>query len=161
MGIIRLGVVVGVVSAVWMLAPQLKTAEKGMSDHVMMRQADIHWGDAPPSLPKGAKAFVLFGDPGAAAPFAIRLKMPAGYKIPAHSHPVDEHVTVLSGDFHMGLGDKLKMNGAERLGPGGFDMLKAGTNHFAFSKKGAVIQLNDVGPWDIKYVNPADDPRNK
>jgi hypothetical protein len=25
----------------------------------------------------------------------------------------------------------------------------------------AVVQLNGVGPWEIKYVNPADDPRKK
>ena len=50
------------------------------SEHVMYSSADLKWGDAPPSLPAGAKAAVLFGDPGKAGPFTIRLQIPAGYK---------------------------------------------------------------------------------
>jgi quercetin dioxygenase-like cupin family protein len=58
---------------------------------------DVKWGAAPPVLPKGAMMAVMAGDPGAAGPVTVRLKMPPGYKIPAHWHPTDEQVTVLSG----------------------------------------------------------------
>src|ERR1043166_9909593 len=82
--------------------------EKPMAkaEHVMFTGADLKWGDAPPSLPAGAKLAVLEGDPGKEGFFTIRLQMPAGYKIPAHTHPTDEHVTVISGTCSFGMGPK-------------------------------------------------------
>src|SRR4051812_37447542 len=67
----------------------------------------VQWGPAPPVLPKGAQMAVLAGDPGKTGPFTARLKFPAGYKVPAHQHPSAEAVTVISGEFHFGTGDKL------------------------------------------------------
>src|SRR5215210_3781185 len=67
----------------------------------------IQWGPAPPSLLKGAQAAVLAGDPSKPGPFTVRLKMPSGYKVPAHQHPTAEAVTVISGEFNLGTGDKL------------------------------------------------------
>src|SRR4051794_18529547 len=119
----------------------------------------IQWGPAPPALPKGAQMAVLAGDPGKAGPFTARLKTPAGYKIPAHQHPSAEAVTVISGEFHYGMGDKLDESKAENLGPGGFIDMPANMNHYAFSGGGEVIiQIAGEGPFAIKYVNPADDP---
>src|SRR5215213_5475797 len=118
----------------------------------------VQWGAAPPSLPKGAQAAVLSGDPGKPGPFTIRLKMPSGYKIPAHQHPTAEAVTVLSGEFNFGMGDKLDEAKAQKLGPGGFVDLPANVNHFAFATGDSVVQINSTGPFAIKYVNPADDP---
>ena len=63
-------------------------------------------GPAPPVFIKGAQMSVLSGDPSQTGPFTIRLKTPAGYKIAAHSHPTAERVTVISGNFHFGMGDK-------------------------------------------------------
>src|SRR5215218_5507432 len=118
----------------------------------------IPWGPAPPSLPKGAQAAVLSGDPSKPGPFTIRLKMPSGYKIPAHQHSTAEAVTVLSGEFNFGMGDKLDEAKAQKLGPGGFVDLPANMNHFAFATAESVVQINSEGPFSIKYVNPADDP---
>ena len=72
-----------------------------------VNSADLKWGPAPAVFPKGAQMAVLSGDPGKAGEFVIRLKMPAGYNIPAHHHPTDEYVTVVSGDLGLGMGDKL------------------------------------------------------
>jgi quercetin dioxygenase-like cupin family protein len=119
----------------------------------------MKWGPAPPVLPKGGQMAVLAGDPGKPGPFVVRLKMPSGYKIPAHQHPSAEAVTVISGDFRFGMGDKLDEAKAEKLGPGGFVDLPANMNHYAFSGGGeVVVQINSEGPFAIKYVNPADDP---
>ncbi len=118
----------------------------------------VQWGPAPPSLPKGAQAAVLSGDPGKPGPFTIRLKMPSGYRIPAHQHPTAEAVTVLSGEFGVGMGDKLDEAKVQKLGPGGFVDLPANMNHFAFAAAESVVQINSTGPFGIKYVNPADDP---
>ncbi|HKA88176.1 MAG TPA: cupin domain-containing protein [Haliangiales bacterium] len=72
----------------------------------MLGPTDVKWGDAPPSLPPGAKFALIEGDPKAANQLVtFRLKLPRGYKIPPHSHPADEHVTVISGTLHMGMGD--------------------------------------------------------
>jgi quercetin dioxygenase-like cupin family protein len=122
----------------------------------------LQWGPAPPMLPKGVQIAVLAGDPGKKGPFVVRLKIPAGQKIPAHQHPSAEGVTVISGDFRFGMGDKLDESKAEKLAPGGFVDLPANMNHYAFSGGGEVIvQINSEGPFEIKYVNPADDPSKK
>jgi quercetin dioxygenase-like cupin family protein len=118
----------------------------------------MQWGPAPPALPKGAQAAVLSGDPGKAGPFTIRLKVPAGYKVPAHNHPSAEAVTVISGNFNIGMGDKLDEAKAEKLSPGSFADLPANMNHFAFADTESIIQINSEGPFAITYVNPADDP---
>ena len=126
--------------------------------HAMPADA-LQWGPAPPVLPKGGQMAVLAGDPGKPGPFVVRLKMPSGYKIPAHQHPSAEAVTVISGDFRFGMGDKLDETQAQKLGPGGFVDLPANMNHYAFGGSGEVIvQINSEGPFAIKYVNPADDP---
>jgi len=118
----------------------------------------VQWGPAPPSLPKGAQAAVLAGDPGKSGPFTVRLKMPSGYRIPAHQHPTAEAVTVLSGEFNFGTGDKLDEAKAQKLSPGGFVDLPANMDHFAFASAETIVQINSMGPFVIKYVNPADDP---
>jgi quercetin dioxygenase-like cupin family protein len=123
-----------------------------------MRPDQLQWGAVPPVLPKGAQMSVLSGDPGKTGPFTIRLKAPAGYKIPAHSHPTAERVTVISGDFHFGMGDKLDDAKAEKLGSGGFVDLPAKMNHYAFMSTDTVVQIDSEGPFAITYANLADDP---
>lgn len=119
----------------------------------------IKWGDAPPTLPKGAKAAVLSGDPGKAGPFVLRLSSPAGYKIPPHWHSQMENLTVISGTLYLGIGDKAEEAKAHALKAGGFHHLPAKTHHYAFTKAPTVIQVNGEGPFDIHYLNDADDPQ--
>lgn len=132
------------------------------SDHASMVQplAAAKWGPAPPMLPPGAQIAVLAGNPMAAAPYTVRLKFPANYDIPAHSHPTDENVTVVTGTFYMGMGDKLDRAAGQALPAGGFGQAPAGVNHFAFTKDEVTIVLHGIGPVEFNYVNPADDPRN-
>jgi uncharacterized RmlC-like cupin family protein len=85
----------------------------------------VKWAPAPPGLPKGAMIAMISGDPSKDGAFVMRLKMPANYQIPAHHHPTTESVTVLSGSFHAGMGDKLGAKKAETLLPGGFVSLPA------------------------------------
>jgi quercetin dioxygenase-like cupin family protein len=118
----------------------------------------IKWGPAPPSLPKGAQLAVLSGDPGASGPFVVRVKLPAGYQVPAHNHPTTENVTVISGTFNIGMGDKLDKKQGQVLKTGGFFSMPAKMNHFAWASTAAVIQIHGEGPFAINYVNPADDP---
>lgn len=119
---------------------------------------DLKWAAAPAVFPKGAQMAVLSGDPNKAGMFVIRLKMPAGYKIPAHQHPTDEYVTVVSGDLSLGMGDKLDAAKSAKLAAGGFAVAGAKMNHFAFTNQGAVVQVSAEGPFAMTYVNPSDDP---
>jgi hypothetical protein len=129
--------------------------------HVMQTLAEAKWGPAPPIVPPGAQIAVLEGNPMAGVPYSVRLKFPAHYSIPAHSHPTDENVTVISGTFYMAPGDKLDRSAGQPLGVGGFSHVPAKFNHFAYTKNEPVtIVLHGIGPVDFIYVNPADDPRN-
>ena|SRR5438552_2530141 len=130
------------------------------SEHKVISPSEIQWGDAPPSLPPGAKMAVLDGDPNKAGSFTIRMKAPAGYKIAPHTHPTAERVTVISGSVKIGMGDKLDEASAREMGPGSFVMLPAGMKHFATSSAESIIQINSEGPFQINYINPQDDPRN-
>ena len=121
----------------------------------------VNWGPAPDALPKGGQLASLSGDPGKSGWFTVRLKLPAGYKIPAHQHPHTERITVISGEFHFGTGDKLDEKQASKLGPGGFVDLPANTNHYAFATVPTVVQITGEGPFGIRYANPTDDPSKK
>jgi mannose-6-phosphate isomerase-like protein (cupin superfamily) len=138
-------------------ADQDKKKSAAKSEAVFLDAADLKWGDAPPTLPKGAKITVLHGDPSKNAPFALRLKMPDGYKIPGHWHTKDEQLTILSGTFVLHMGDNLDTP-AHDLGPGAFHFLPGKMHHAAETKGEVVLQLDGTGPFDIHYLNPADDP---
>ena len=128
--------------------------------HHMVMPADLKWADVP-SLPPGAKIAVIEGPMNEAVPFTVRLKLPANYKVPAHWHPAIEHVTVISGTFNMGTGDKLDQSKTTPLSAGSVAIMQPKTNHFAWTKEETIIQAHGVGPWAVNYVNPADDPRTK
>lgn len=129
-----------------------------MSGHRMVLPNDLKWNDVP-SLPPGAKIAVIEGPMSEAVPFTIRLKFPANYRLPAHWHPAVERVTVLSGTFYMGTGDKLDMDKSMAVPTGGLMIMQPKHHHFAWTKDEVIVQLNGTGPWGITYVNPADDPR--
>jgi hypothetical protein len=99
----------------------LATANAALADDMKMpaNSADLKWGPAPSVLPKGAEITVLSGDPFKDGAYVLRLKVPAGYKIPAHNHPTTEYLTVISGDFHIGMGDRLDEKKGIALTAGG------------------------------------------
>ncbi len=136
--------------------PAHKTAS--MEKPVILTPGDVKWGDAPPIFAAGAKMAVLEGNPGKAGQFTVRLQMPDGYKIMPHWHPTVEKVTVISGEFHAGMGDKLQDDGSVTLPVGSFVSLPAHMHHFAWAKGETVVQVNGAGPFMLTYVNSADDP---
>ena len=149
-----------VVSTACALASLGASLAWGADAHVMVMPADLKWVDVP-SLPPGAKIAVIEGPMNEAVPFTVRLKLPADYKVPAHWHPAIEHVTVISGTFNMGTGDKLDQSKTTPLSAGSVAIMQPKTNHFAWTKEETIIQAHGVGPWAVNYVNPADDPRTK
>jgi hypothetical protein len=140
---------------------QDKTGHAGDKAHVAVRPDAIKWGPAPPSLPPGAQIGVVVGDPSKPGPYVFRAKMPDGYKVPPHWHPSDENVTVLKGALLIGKGDKLDPAMMEELPAGSFMSMPKTMRHSAMAKGETIIQLHGIGPFEINYVNPADDPRKK
>lgn len=131
------------------------------STHVMLKASDTQWGDPPPALERGAQAAVLAGNPGTPGGlFVLRLKMPAGYRIARHWHPSDEHVTVIKGDLTLRMGDGAQKHSAT-FGPGDYVLLPAHMHHAASTKGGNVVQVHGIGPFELNYVDPKDDPRKR
>jgi hypothetical protein len=133
-------------------------AQSGM--HMMVTPSELKWVDVP-SLPAGAKLAIIEGPVNEVVPFIFRLKLPANYQIPAHWHPAIEHVTVISGTFNMGVGDKLDKSKTNALVAGSVAVMPLKTTHFAWTQDETIVQVHGMGPWGINYINPEDDPRKK
>jgi len=122
---------------------------------------NLKWSAAPPSLPAGAQMAVVSGDPGKAEMFKIELKMPAGYAVPAHWHPTDETVKVVSGKIGYGMTAKLDKAHAKWGAAGAKVTMKAKMHHWVFANAPAMIEVSGMGPFQISYVDPKNDPRKK
>lgn len=122
-------------------------------------QQNVQWSPAPPMFPPGAEIAVLQGDPSKAEPFTVRLRFPNGYKIPPHTHPTTENVTVLTGTFLAGMGTQFVESAMQAFGRDEFISVPAEHPHYAMAQGLTVIQLHGVGPVAFTYINPADDPR--
>jgi quercetin dioxygenase-like cupin family protein len=128
-------------------------------NHMILAPADVEWRAGPASLPAGAEFAVLEGDPSQRGFFTLRLRLPDGYVIPPHSHPGVERLTVVSGTFRLGMGDQVDPQATRALEPGSYFSMPPGMNHFAIAQGETVVQLTSIGPWQVNYANPADDPR--
>jgi quercetin dioxygenase-like cupin family protein len=122
---------------------------------------EVTWQPAPDAFPAGAHFCVLHGDPSAAGRvFTVRLRASHGYVFAPHSHPHDEHVTVISGALQLGEGATLDRTRTRTLGPGGYAFLPRDQFHYAWPlEDGTVFQVEAIGPFGITYARPEDDPR--
>ncbi len=130
--------------------------------HQNIDPGSIKWEPAPPCMPPGAMVAVLYGDPSKDGEYYVmRLKAPDGFKVMPHTHPADEHLTVLKGTFLVGMGEKWDDSAMKSLGAQGHSFMPKNTAHFAMVKGETIIEASGVGPFGITYINPNDDPRNK
>jgi quercetin dioxygenase-like cupin family protein len=130
--------------------------------HVMVAPDSVKWGPASPKLPPGAQFAVLLGDPAKAGElYVFRAKLPDGFSVPPHTHPMDEHVTVISGTFMLGFGERLDRAATQTLPAGSYVMLPKDMPHYNVMKGETILQFHGIGPYDIRYVNPADDPSRR
>ncbi|WP_343504239.1 cupin domain-containing protein [Alloyangia pacifica] len=130
----------------------------GDSAHSVKTADEVEFGAGPPLLPPGAELAVLAGNPGEPGVFVIRLRFPEGYVIPPHTHSMDELVTVISGQIGIAMGETLDQKGP-LLPAGSFAALPANMAHFAWANEITVVQIAGMGPFDITYLEKADDPR--
>ncbi|MFA9477515.1 cupin domain-containing protein [Phycisphaerales bacterium AB-hyl4] len=119
----------------------------------------VAWSPAPEVVPEGAELAVLEGDPAEAEPFVVRMRMPDGYNFPAHSHPHAERVTVIEGTMHLAMGHRLDRDAAEAYPTGSYVAIPTDEPHQVWAEEQLVIQVTGVGPLEVDYVDPADDPR--
>ncbi len=129
--------------------------------HTVVAADTVKWGPAPPSLPPGAQAAALLGSPAKEGPFVLRLKLPAGFLIPPHRHSKDEFVTVISGRVAFGTGASVDRGSLKPLPAASFIHLPGGMAHYAWAEVESVVQINGVGPFDVVYIDPKDDPRKQ
>lgn len=128
--------------------------------HSVVMPDTLKWVE-PPVLP-GASLAVVMGDPAKEGLFVYRLKMPAGYRIPPHLHKASENVTVLSGTFSIGVGEKFDQSKGQELPTGAFVSIPPNHPHYAWvGTRETIVQVHGVGPTDLRFVNPDDDPRKK
>jgi hypothetical protein len=68
---------------------------------------------------------------------------------------------VIAGRFAVASGEKLDRAASPYLPPASFAHLPAGMPHYAWVEGETIVQINGAGPFDVTYVDPKDDPRNK
>lgn len=128
-------------------------------NHFVVLPDEVKWIDAT-VLPPGAKIAVLWGDPKT-GPFVQRVKFPPNYRVPAHTHPDERIVTVISGTLYHGEGERFDPAKLKRA-PAGTVFGEGHTPHFGMTKdEEVVIQVQGPGPTATIYVDIADDPRKK
>lgn len=150
-------IAVGVLALASMTASADKTKKP---EAVIVDPKTMQWTDGPPDLPKGAQMVVLRGDPTKSGQFTLRFKMPDGYKVPPHWHTHDEELTILSGMMVLHMGDTMDAP-AHDLAVDAYHFLPAKLHHGAEAKGETVVQLSGPGPFDIHYLNAADNPNPK
>jgi quercetin dioxygenase-like cupin family protein len=120
--------------------------------HAMVQPADIKWR----ALRPGAEIAVVSGDPDkAGSPFVMRMRYQGSARIPPHWHPTDEHITVLSGTFVVGMGERSDESAAMTLTAGAYAFVPAKMPHYAWAKGDTVVQVHGIGPFAINYIDEA------
>jgi len=146
-----------VIPVALVLAAAFSAPASAQEMHKITKPDALQWGPSP-RLPKGAEVAVLHGNPGRAGHYIILAKFPDGFAVPAHWHTQSENVTVISGTFNVGMGDKLDKSKGEALKAGGFFSSGPMMHHYAWTTGETLIQVTGMGPFDITYVDPKDDP---
>jgi quercetin dioxygenase-like cupin family protein len=139
----------------------MRDLDEGPAQHLMVRPGDLEWQPGPASLEEGAQMAMLEGDFAEDGVFAARFRLPDGFVVNPHWHANVERLTVLRGTFHLGMGEELDRAAAEALTAGSYTSMPKEMVHFAIAEGETVVQLTSVGPWEIHYVNPEDDPRQR
>lgn len=149
----------------WVLALSLCTVfvlAQSVTTQNAFSPDQVKWGPAPPVVQPEAQFAVLEGDPMASSgDYTIRLKMPSGFKIAPHWHPKRENVTVISGTFKVGMGDKFDESKMMSFPAGSFAYLDPDMHHYAMADGEVIVQVHGMSPVQFNYVNPQDDPSKK
>jgi quercetin dioxygenase-like cupin family protein len=130
-------------------------------DHSIVLPGDVRWqplprewivGTVPPGTQVRGEVAVIYGDPNKAGePFVIRLKSPPNSILPAHWHEFDEYITVLSGVWCVGMGDRIDPNSCTDLAANSFILIPRRMRHWAVTKD-SVVEVHGIGPFRAYLV---------
>jgi len=120
---------------------------------------EIEWGEGPDFIEPGSELAVLAGNPAEGA-FTVRLRLPEGYDIHAHTHPEPKYLTVIEGAMYIGTGEELDKDDGTRIPAGGFVEVPAGHMHYEWFEEETILQVHMNAPIVVNYVDPERDPRN-
>jgi mannose-6-phosphate isomerase-like protein (cupin superfamily) len=138
------------------ISSQTKSQPPG--HHTLVRPDSLDWQAVRP----GTERAVVAGDPATpGSAFVLRFRYHGNVRVPPHWHPVDEHLTVLSGTFLIGMGERSDETSASQLSTGAYAWIPAKMAHYAWSKGDTVVQVHGIGPFTVNYVNPEDDPNRR
>src|SRR5689334_11575281 len=99
---------------------------------------------------------LLYGDPDVSGQaFVMRIRELPGTVVPPHSHPVDEHITVVKGTWYFGFGERYEPTALRELKAGSYAFAPKGSWMFGYSPEGAVVQVHGVGPFHIHWHDGA------
>jgi len=153
-----LGLVAGVRAEQGQITQNASGADAHMlvtPDELKWQPLPTNWADGPP--PAGfdfgyTEVAIIRGDPTKeGVPFVFRLRSTPGTQLPPHWHSGDEQVTVISGTWCVGMGERFDANGCRDMGAGSYIFIPKGMRHFAVAK-GDVVQVHGVGPFTIHWV---------
>jgi len=159
----NLGLIIALVAAIWCVGHvNLVGAMAAPAEKNAFTPDAVQFGPPPPFVAPGAQLAVLEGNPMAASgDYTVRLKMPARYRIAPHWHPKRENVTVISGTFKVGMGDRFDEGSMLSFPAGSFAYLDPDMHHYAMAADEVVVQIHGMAPVQFNYVNPEDDPSRK
>ena len=123
----------------------------GVVQHAVPVDA-MPWRACPANLPPGCELAVLEGDPQAATLFTVRFRLAAGLKMPPHTHPKDERVTLLSGQMAVAFGANATRADAKQFGPGDYYVNARNTVHTVWADEFSVLQITGIGPWEANFI---------
>jgi anti-sigma factor ChrR (cupin superfamily) len=134
--------------------PPAHAVPKPQTEHIEVTPELLQWrarGD-------GIEAAVLSGSPDVeGAPFVLRLKLADGIKVPPHWHPIDEHLTVITGMFYMGMGEKFNESQAKEMPAGSYALMPKEMRHFAWTKGQTIVQIHGIGPFKTYWVKEVEE----
>jgi len=128
---------------------------------LLLTRQDLDWGLGPDAFPLGVHASIVEGDPDQDEPFTMRFKLPGKYRIEPHWTTREQRLTVLSGSIELALGERFDERKLKTYGEGSYLVIPARARYYLKCDRGSVLELRSQGPWEVNYVDRADDPREQ
>lgn len=127
-------------------------AAQNKKEIVGLAPEQVRWF-TPSYYKDGRQRAQLFGDSSQGGAWVARVKIPAGVRVLAHTHPQDELVTVIEGTWYLGEGERFDPDKLKGHPAGSFIVVPAGVPHFVAAKEGGVIvQLSGTEKFGTDYV---------
>jgi quercetin dioxygenase-like cupin family protein len=117
-------------------------------------QDSLRWGPGPASLPSSVRMALVRGDPAKPGHFVVRFRLPDGFAVPPHFHPVDEHIRVIRGQYGHGFGDVVDTTTMHWMSAGQQVTLPAKAHHYTRARGATETEVSGMGPFTVMYVDP-------